>query len=115
MAKQKDTGKNKKQAQSKPGFFKRVANWFKDIKAEMHRVNWTDRKKLKLNTGTVLAIILVIAIMIFVFDFAVSTILSKTGFYTGNRKPAATNPTTVTETTDGDVETTTVATTTANE
>lgn len=81
MASQRDKGKkNKKDV--KPGLGRRLKNFFSDIKAELKRVTWPDRKRLKANTGTVIAIILMATITIFIFDTVISSVLSATGFYT---------------------------------
>lgn len=71
----------------KPGFGARIKNFFSGLKAELKRVIWPDRKKLKINTATVLVIILAAALMIFVFDSLVSLLLDKTGFYHGKNRP----------------------------
>ncbi|HHT24041.1 MAG TPA: preprotein translocase subunit SecE [Clostridiaceae bacterium] len=75
-------GKKKQDKKDKkPSLGKRLKNFFSDIKAELKRVTWPDRKRLKANTGTVIAIILLATITIFVFDTVISSVLSGTGFY----------------------------------
>ncbi|MGI6560532.1 MAG: preprotein translocase subunit SecE [Saccharofermentanales bacterium] len=66
----------------KPGLGRRIKDFFSDIRAELKRVTWPDRKRLKANTGTVIAIILIASLTIFIFDTVISSVLSRTGFYT---------------------------------
>ncbi|HHU52453.1 MAG TPA: preprotein translocase subunit SecE [Clostridiaceae bacterium] len=85
MASQKGKKQQSKKDQ-KPSFGKRIKNFFSDIKAELKRVTWPDRKRLKSNTGTVIAIILLATITIFIFDTVISSVLSGTGFYSYESK-----------------------------
>ncbi|NLM18668.1 MAG: preprotein translocase subunit SecE [Clostridiaceae bacterium] len=93
MASRKGKKKQDKK-EKKPGIGKRIKNFFSDIKAELKRVTWPDRKRLKSNTGTVIAIILLATITIFIFDTVISSVLSGTGFYSYDPK------TEITETVD---------------
>lgn len=93
--KKKQDKKNKK-----PGIGKRIKNFFSDIKAELKRVTWPDRKRLKSNTGTVIAIIFLATFTIFVFDTVISSVLSSTGFYTYESKSEITETVDETEVTD---------------
>lgn len=92
----KDDPKNKK------SFGKRFKSFFADIKAELKRVTWPDKKKLKSNTGIVIGIIILSVLMIFVFDTAISAILNATGFYSYDSK---TPDTEITETIGENAET----------
>ena len=57
--------------------------WFREMKSELKKVVWPNRKTVIANTGTVLLCSLVIGIFIWVFDFvavsAVQMILSVFG------------------------------------
>ena len=47
--------------------------WFREMKIEMKKVVWPDRKTVAKNTGTVLLCSLVIGACIWIFDFVAST------------------------------------------
>ena len=46
--------------------------WFREMKSEMKKVIWPDRKTVAKNTGTVLLCSLVIGACIWIFDFVAS-------------------------------------------
>ena len=49
--------------------------WFREMKSELKKVVWPDRKTVLKNTGTVLLCSLVIGVFIWVFDYvAVSAV-----------------------------------------
>ena len=49
--------------------------WFREMKSELKKVIWPDKKTVLKNTGTVLLCSLVIGVSIWVFDFvAVSAV-----------------------------------------
>lgn len=83
MAK-KGSSKSRSKKSAKDGkkpFFKRIKSFFSNLFAELKRVVWPDKKKLKQNTATVLVIIIAAAAMIWVFDTLLNFILTSTGFY----------------------------------
>ena len=43
--------------------------WFREMKSELKKVVWTDRKTVVKNTGTVLLCSLIIGACIWIFDF----------------------------------------------
>ena len=47
--------------------------WFREMKSEMKKVVWPDRKTVAKNTGTVLLCSLLIGACIWIFDFVAST------------------------------------------
>ena len=47
--------------------------WFREMKSEMKKVIWPDRKTVAKNTGTVLLCSLLIGACIWIFDFVAST------------------------------------------
>ena len=47
--------------------------WFREMKSEMKKVIWPDRKTVANNTGTVLLCSLLIGACIWIFDFVAST------------------------------------------
>ena len=47
--------------------------WFREMKSEMKKIIWPDRKTVAKNTGTVLVCSLLIGACIWIFDFVAST------------------------------------------
>lgn len=67
-AKAEKTKKN-----GKPGFFKRLANWFKGLKSEFKKITWASRKSTFKNFGIVLTIVVATAIVLGVVDFGLGS------------------------------------------
>lgn len=63
---------------------KNLKNFFANMKAELKRVVWPDRKRLIQSTATVLAICVIAGIILFVVDSVVGGILEGIGFYAPN-------------------------------
>ena len=61
---------------SKPGFFKRVARWFKEMKSELKKVQWPSAKTVRNNTAIVIACVIVVGIFIWVFDALAGAVIS---------------------------------------
>ena len=61
----------------KPNIFVRMgtglSRWFREMKSELKKVVWPDRKTVAKNTGTVLLCSLAIGVCIWVFDFVMVT------------------------------------------
>ena len=57
-----------KKDNTKPGFFKRVGKWFREMRSELKKVIWPTRKQLVANTGVSLAVMLSSAVVIWGFD-----------------------------------------------
>jgi preprotein translocase subunit SecE len=70
----------------KRNLFQRIARGMSDIRSELKRVVWPDKKKLKQSTATVLAIILMFMVLIYIFDVAIRGIFTTTGFYSAKEK-----------------------------
>lgn len=70
--KQLDTNKESKakaaKKKDKPGFFARVARWFREMKSELKKVQWPGWKQTWNNTLTVIVCVILIGIFIWVFD-----------------------------------------------
>lgn len=81
MARKSKPEKKSKDKDKKPGLWKRIKTFFSDIKKELKRVTWPDKKRLKTNTATVIVIILLSALIIFIFDSLITFILTRSGFY----------------------------------
>ena len=47
--------------------------WFREMKSELKKVVWPDRKTVAKNTGTVLLCALAIGVCIWIFDFVMVT------------------------------------------
>jgi preprotein translocase subunit SecE len=60
---------------------KRLKSWFINLKAEIKRVVWPDRKRLIQNTATVLAICVLAGLLLFIIDWGLGRILEGIGFY----------------------------------
>ena len=57
-----------KKDDAKPGFFKRVAKWFREMKSELKKVVWPTRKQLINNTVVSVVVMLVSALGVWGFD-----------------------------------------------
>ena len=57
-----------KKDDAKPGFFKRVGKWFREMKSELKKVIWPTPKQLFNNTAVSVVVMLVSALGIWVFD-----------------------------------------------
>lgn len=90
--------------------FKKLKSFFSNLKAELKRVIWPDRKRLIQSTATVLAICLIIGTILFLIDGFLQVTLNAAGFY----NPNTTVPTTAATTTATDTTTTAAGTTTAS-
>ena len=53
---------------SKPGFFKRVAKWFHELKVEAKKVVWPNKKTVTKNTVVVIVALVVICAVVTVLD-----------------------------------------------
>ena len=60
--------KNVNAANKKPGFFKRIANWFKGLKSEFKKITWASRKSTFKSFGIVLTIVVISAVVIGLVD-----------------------------------------------
>lgn len=72
---------DKRDKKQKPNIGKRLLNFFANLKAELKRVIWPDRKKLIHSTVTVLAICIMAGIFLFLVDTGLGAILEGIGFY----------------------------------
>ncbi|HIY73373.1 MAG TPA: preprotein translocase subunit SecE [Candidatus Intestinimonas merdavium] len=60
----------------KPGFFQRVARWFREMKSELKKVVWPTPKQTINNTVIVIVCVIVVGIFIWVFDALASGIIA---------------------------------------
>ena len=72
-----------KKEDKKPGLFKRIAKWFREMKSELQKVVWPTGKQLVKNTGISLVVMIASAIVIWGFDqlaqFLVRSLLTLAG------------------------------------
>ena len=66
MADKQKAAKNAKE--KKPGFFKRLAKYFRDVWGEFKKIVWPSRKQVINNTIVVFVTCLVFAVAIWVLD-----------------------------------------------
>ena len=68
-----------KKDDTKPGFFKRIGKWFREMKSELKKVVWPSGKETMKNTGTVLLCSVIVGAFIWIFDavavLAVNTLI----------------------------------------
>lgn len=70
---------------------KKLVKFFLDLKSELKKVVWPDRKKLTQSTVTVLMICLLMAVLVFVIDKVLSTSLNLVGFFPETSSTTASN------------------------
>lgn len=66
----------KSEKKSKPGFFARIKQWFKETKAELKKAQWPTWKQTLNNTLIVIAFCVVVGVCIFLFDKLADGLLS---------------------------------------
>ena len=57
-----------KKDEAKPGFFKRIGKWFREMKSELKKVIWPTRKTLLNNTLVAVGFMAISAVGLWVFD-----------------------------------------------
>ena len=57
-----------KKDDTKPGFFQRVAKWFREMKSELKKVIWPNGKTLFNNTAISVGVMLASAVVLWCFD-----------------------------------------------
>ena len=57
-----------KASEKKPGFWKRIGNWFKGLKSEFKKITWASRRSTFKNFGIVLSIVIASAVVIGIVD-----------------------------------------------
>ena len=61
-----------KKDDAKPGFFKRAAKWFREMKSELKKVVWPTPKQLLNNTVVSVVVMVASAIVLWGFDMLAS-------------------------------------------
>ena len=57
-----------KKDDTKPGFFKRIGKWFREMKSELKKVIWPTRQQLTKNSLISVGVMVIAAIVIWGFD-----------------------------------------------
>ncbi|HHY13611.1 MAG TPA: preprotein translocase subunit SecE [Thermoanaerobacterales bacterium] len=63
-------------AAKKEGIIKRIGKFFREVRSEMRKVIWPNRKELVNYTGVVVASVVVVSIIIWVLDTFFSGVIS---------------------------------------
>ena len=103
MAKKISKGKQEKQHKQKFSFWqklimfftrsgKKIKVFFSNLRSELKRVIWPDRKRLIQSTATVLAICLMFGLVLFIIDTILGGTLKAIGFYESRPTTVATQP-----------------------
>lgn len=64
----KKTKSSAKKANGKPGVWKRIKNWFHDLRVEFRKVIWPDKKTVRNQTTVVLSVIVLFSLFIGLLD-----------------------------------------------
>ena len=72
----KEKAEKKPEKKSKPGNFARMGHWFKEMKAELKKVQWPTWKQTLNNTLIVIAFCVVIGVCIWLFDLVATHLFS---------------------------------------
>ena len=73
--KAKETKPAKAEKDKKPGFFKRVGRFFRELKAELKKVAWPTRADTLKKTGIVIVCVIVVGIIVWIFDGIASSVI----------------------------------------
>ena len=65
-----------KKDESKPGFFKRIGKWFREMKSELKKVIWPSRKTLTNNTLISVGAILASAVVLWGLDMVAQGLIN---------------------------------------
>ena len=57
-----------KKDDTRPGFFKRIGKWFREMKSELKKVIWPNAKTLRNNTLIALGMMVISAVLVWGFD-----------------------------------------------
>ena len=57
-----------KKDDTKPGFFKRIGKWFREMKSELKKVVWPSKEDVKTNTIVVLVTVAIAAVVMIALD-----------------------------------------------
>ncbi|NLM69941.1 MAG: preprotein translocase subunit SecE [Firmicutes bacterium] len=60
---------------AKPSLWLRLTKYFREVRSELRKVAWPNRKEVINNTGIVLLVVVIVALFIGVVDFLISNLL----------------------------------------
>ena len=77
-AKETKPAKAEKKAKKddKPGFFQRIARWFREMKSELKKVVWPTPKQTVNNTVIVIICCIIVGICIWLFDALAGAVIT---------------------------------------
>ena len=67
-AKKDKKPKAKSDKDNKPGVFKRLSRFFREMKAELKKVSWPSRAETIKKTGIVIVCVLIVGVIVWIFD-----------------------------------------------
>ncbi len=70
-----DKAKAKAAKDKKPGFFKRVGRFFRELKAELKKVSWPTWNDTIKKTGIVIVCVIVVGVIVWIFDGIASAVI----------------------------------------
>lgn len=71
-----DKPKAKSDKEKKPGFFKRLGRFFRELKAELKKVAWPTRADTMKKTGVVILCVIVVGVIVWIFDGIASGVVN---------------------------------------
>ena len=67
--------KPKAAKEKKPGFFKRLGRFFRELKAELKKVAWPSGSDTLKKTGIVILCVIVVGVIVWIFDGIASAVI----------------------------------------
>lgn len=67
--------KDKPAKEKKPGFFKRLGRFFRELKAELKKVSWPTKADTLKKTGIVIVCVIVVGIIVWIFDGIANSVI----------------------------------------
>ena len=71
----KEKAKAKADKEKKPGVGKRIARFFRELRAELKKVSWPTRADTLKKTGIVIVCVIVVGIIVWIFDGIASSVI----------------------------------------
>lgn len=66
----KDTSSKKSaKKEGKPGFFSKIARFFREIKSEWKKIVWPSKQQIWKNTAVVLVVMLIVGVAVWILDW----------------------------------------------
>ena len=67
--------KVKKPSEKKPGFFKKLAGWLREMRSELKKVVWPTPKQVLNNSVIVIIAVVLVGVVIGLFDWGASSLV----------------------------------------